>query len=263
MVVGALSLISQIIIIVLLQRQTNDCIQYVSFWINPIFLALSIGSLFSAARYAHVWWFIGSSIIFGIGTINRHICLYVINVVYITYSFIIPIYIILIFFAIKELRNWKFSLISMYLVSFDVITNFVVIYYFLQNDDYFFASLQILFTFLAHIFGSFSNNLFGAEYNNLSKCDKILSFTGLGRPYFKIKSWIEVSENSSKIYTKLANKHRIWGIMFESFPSITLHLYASLIAKQFSFELITSIIVSIISISYHWVASFKAIISWW
>ena len=51
------------------------------------------------------------------------------------------------------------------------------------------------------------------------------------------------------MYTKLAQKHEIWAIMYESFPSITLALYASLMADSFSFSLISSIMFSCVTIA--------------
>eukprot|EP01084_Bolivina_argentea_P187756 323351_1 len=219
-------------------------------WLNPCFIILNIALLFSNARYLILLYNIILLIITLIGTVNPSMCSEILNVIYIVHSFGVPMYIILIFFTIKELKQWKFDLISIYLVSFDVLTNIIVIYYFITDThDYMFAALQILFTILGHIFGSFSNSLFGEEYNNLSKTDKILSFAGFGRPWFSVKSWIEIYDE--KIYTKLATKQRIWGLMFESFPTVTLHLYAVLIAKHFSFSLISSIVVSCIAITYN------------
>ena len=236
-----------------------DCTRFFVSWINPVSMLLFIGLLFSKARYPNLLYGIILIMVYWIGHFNEFMCTVVLNVVYLLHSFMVPVYIILIFFAIKELATWKYGLISMYLVSFDVITNLIVIYYFFQNGDYFFAALQILFTFLGHTFGSISNNLFGDEYENLSTVDKILSFMGFGRIYFRIKSWSEVKDDN-KIYTKLATKQRIWGMMFESFPSIVLHVYAYVIAKQFSLSLVSSIVVSCISISYNvWLYMIKII----
>eukprot|EP01084_Bolivina_argentea_P102358 183386_1 len=70
--------------------------------------------------------------------VNSAFCMIIINVQYLVHVVMIPVYIILIFFVIEELKQWKSNVLSMYLMSFDVTTDFIVIYYFIYTNDYIF-----------------------------------------------------------------------------------------------------------------------------
>ena len=102
--------------------------------------------------------------------------LYIINVIFLSYAVMIPFLMFSIFFAVKALREWKIGMLSLYLVSFDEITTFAVIYsFFASNNHYFYGVLQILFLISSNWFSGSSNNLFGEEYKNLTKCDKFMA----------------------------------------------------------------------------------------
>eukprot|EP01084_Bolivina_argentea_P151530 264477_1 len=87
---------------------------------------------------------------------------------------------------------------------------------------------------------------------NLNKKDKILALVGLGGPWFLINSWSEeeTKESKPKKYLSLYNKYKIWELMFESFPSVGLQIYALLVQNNVSISIILSILISIISITY-------------
>eukprot|EP01083_Nonionella_stella_P156791 508145_1 len=92
----------------------NDCMVFSGYlWFNPVFMIMSIYLLFSDARCAilgyHV--IIASLVLIGAlmpGTCTKGTLAYSIHCV------IIPLYIIIIFATIEELKKWKLSIISMY-----------------------------------------------------------------------------------------------------------------------------------------------------
>jgi len=72
---------------------------------------------------------------------------------------------------------------------------------------------------------------------------------GLSRSLFLIKSWCEI--DGENVYKALSNKHKIWELMFEGFPSITLQIYALMTSDEFSETFLISITFSIVSISFN------------
>ena len=88
----------------------------------------------------------------------------------------------------------------------------------------------------------------------MSRKDRMIAFVGFGTLYFKVKSWSEVNQShigsEGGIYTKLAIKHKIWVIMFETFPSLVLQIYASFVQRdsQLSLTLISSITFSLLHV---------------
>ena len=220
-------------------------------WINPLVMLISFVSLISEGRYLIIFYHIIAGIVALFGVLDDSIC-YVIKFPFITNSIMFPLYIILIFMTFPEIKRFKFDIMGMYLVAFDEVTDIIVIIYFFGTGDYLFAVIQIFCILSGNVFGAFSNNLFGEEYKALTKADKIVSLAGFGRPWFIIKSWNEVdNEENDKMYTKLQKRHEIWAIMYESFPSIVLTIYASLIAEKFSLSLIVSIVISCTTVSFN------------
>ena len=229
-------------------------------WLNPIFMLLSILLIiFSDGRWLIVALHIIAGIIASFGIIDPRICS-VMKLPFMIYSLTFPIYIILIFFTVKQISQFKVDVIGILLVAFDEITDIVVIIYFFNTNDYLYAIIQIFCIVSGNIFAAVSNQLFGDEYKELTKADKIFSFFGFGRPWFIIKSWVEKNndDNNDVMYTNLSKKHEIFAIMYESFPSIVLTIYAQLVAETFSSSLIFSIAVSSLNISF---STWKYIIS--
>ena len=175
------------------------------------------------------------------------------NVIFLSYAAMIPFFIFSIFFAFKPLKEWKSGMLSLYLLSFDEITTVAVVYsFFASGEHYLFGILQILFLISSNYFSGASNKLFGEEYENLRKWDKRMAYLGFGANYFKIKSWRETATKKAGIYTKLSQKHKIWAVMFEIFPSLALQIYASLVDAntELSVTLNASIILSCINITF-------------
>lgn len=187
------------------------CLPHVRVLWDPIYLFINAVLLFSDVRYVIISYQVIIGIIFASLWIVWGFCFRFLNVIYLSHTFLIPVYIILMFAAIKELKNWKIGILSMYLVSFDVVTDIVVIYYFIESTDYLFAVMSIIFIIVGQIFGSFSHHLFN-DGIVLTRTDKILSFTGLGRPWFLINSWSE--KNEVKTYKTLYYKVCVVSIVF-------------------------------------------------
>eukprot|EP01084_Bolivina_argentea_P132456 233748_1 len=222
-------------------------------FLNPFIIIAVIYLLFSDAKYFVLCYvFMGViSVIFD-RTVPA-ICLAT-HLIFVLYSIFTPILMVLLFLSLKELKEWKFGLISMYLSLFDIATDIVVISQFIQNKDYQFVALLCLFIFSGQIMGSFADN-FSHLNDKLTKTDKIISLIGFSRIWFLINSWSE--QNEDRKYLKLYNKHKIWEIMFESFPTITFETYALIlnVRDPFSeinlFALYFSIFFSLISVTYN------------
>eukprot|EP01084_Bolivina_argentea_P132454 233744_1 len=229
------------------------CSNVIGLIFNPFIIISAIYLFFSDAKY-----FVLCYLLMGMISVIFDITVYAIcwatNLILVLYSIFTPILMVLLFLSLKELKEWKFGLISMYLSLFDIATDIVVISQFIQNKDYQFVALLCLFIFSGQIMGSFADN-FSHLNDKLTKTDKIISLIGFSRIWFLINSWSE--QNEDRKYLKLYNKHKIWEIMFESFPTITFETYALIlnVRDPFSeinlFALYFSIFFSLISVTYN------------
>eukprot|EP01083_Nonionella_stella_P268886 909269_1 len=218
----------------------------------PLFWSMMVLDIYlclsgSKAIYPAVFYLIIQSIIALFGTIEDNLCYYVLNIQYIVLSILIPIYVIIIFWMFKELKNWKAGLASMYLISFDLISDVFVIYQFLENHDYQFAAFQITFMIVGQMFGAFSGICFDHGYQ-LDPLDRILNFFGLSDMWFLIKTWTE-TELENK-YKTLYQKHKIWEIMYQSIPSLALQVYALFVTETSPFVLVSSTALSMITATF-------------
>eukprot|EP01083_Nonionella_stella_P060332 157591_1 len=252
-----LSVLCQLIVWGVWTKETKDYFDYTCFdwsgvlWMNPVYMILSLALLLSDARYVILLYNTILGIIASFDIVNTLICMHVINVQYLTHALMAPIYIILIFFTIKELKQWKLDLIHIYLALFNVFTDIVVVYYFFTSGEYIFAALQLLFIVLGQIFSSFSNSCSDIyDHDELTATDKIFSFLGFSHPWFIINGWIEDDTNGDCKYLKLRKKHQIWELIFEDIPTVALQLYASLVIDELALSIILSIIISIASTTY-------------
>ena len=114
--------------------------------------------------------------------------------------------------------------------------------------------------------GNYANNLYCAWTNlwrilqiyfgrreeiiqvKLDVFDKIIALFGFGRPWFFIRSWSDTSKEQK--YAKLYRKHKIFELMYESFATVALQLYVSLVSNHFSLTIFQSLLASFLSISY-------------
>eukprot|EP01083_Nonionella_stella_P268887 909271_1 len=217
----------------------------------PIFFSMMALDIYlclsgSKAFYPTAFYIFIQSIIALFGTIEDSVCYYVLNIQYIALSMFVPIYIIIIFWMFKELNRWKTGLISMYLISFDLISDVFVIYQFLQNHDYQFAVLQIAFMIFGQTIGAFSG-IWSDHGYQLNVLDRILNFLGFSDMWFLIKSWTE-TELENK-YKNLYQKHKIWEIMYQSTPSLALQVYALFVTETSPFLLVSSAALSMITVT--------------
>eukprot|EP01083_Nonionella_stella_P301135 1031525_1 len=227
----------------------NDCMAFSGYlWFNPVFMIMSIYLLFTDARCATLGYHMIMASLVTAGSLMPKTCT-LSTVPYSIHCVSIPLYIIIIFATIEELKKWKLSIISMYLVSFDIVTDIIVIYYFIvETHDYIFAILQISFILTGQVFGAFSDNLSAISDIKLTTTDKVASLFGFSGPWFLIKSWSEV--NGETMYLQLSKKHKIWELMFEGFPSVALQIYALLVIDESSGAIIPSIVISSLKIAF-------------
>jgi len=212
-----------------------------------VIVIINVLLLFTAARYAVICHAVIFGMILGFALINDDLCTYT-NINYIVHALLIPFYVSRIFSTVDELKKLSKGIISMYLIAFDVVTDIIVIYYFIQSGDYYFAVFQILCIFIGKLFGAFSHSIFN-DGVILTRMDKILSFFGLGRSWFLINSWR--ANDKENMYMILYRKSEIWEIMFELFPGIALQIYALLTLEIHSLSLIVSIFFSVLTINHN------------
>ena len=175
--------------------------------------------------------------------------------------YFVPFSIIYLFWVIKPLKRFTISIISIYLVTLDVLTDILVIFYWIFRGDYIWAIIQIMFILIGQIFGAFSSYIVHEDKEissvSLTRVDKIMSFLGFGRAWFSIKSWSDTSKQQK--YRKFYRKHKIFELMYESFPTVTLQLYVSLVSDQYSSTIFRSILFSFLSMSYSVILYLSAI----
>ena len=232
----------------------SDCLSYIfPVWVNPCFIIFSLYLLCTSRRYFIIVFNLNFVMIFVIGLTSPFMCTYVINVVFLGYAFMTPFLIFSLFLAFEPLKEWKTGVLLLYLGSLDEVTTIAVIYSFFASEIYWiYGILQLVFLISSNYFSGTSNKLFGEEYENLTICDKCMAFLGFGAQYFKIKSWSEVGDNAADhIYERLEMKHQIWTVMFETFPSLGLQIYASLVEPntELSVALTASIMFSCLRVT--------------
>ena len=230
-------------------------------WLNPLFVITNIYLLrtpfWSLAVFHNVILAIISS--FDLVLINTNLgssfCSSILNIQCIVLSLTIPIYIILLFRSIPTLKQWTMSLVGIYLVAFEVFSDFVVIYYFIDEKQVILVVLQIAFIVFGQVIGAVAD-AFGRHRDELSVTDKVMASVGFARIWFTIKWWAEIAVNGeSGKYGALRRKHKIWNLMYESFPSIALQIYAALTTDLPPATLIASIIFSTVSVSFTMIRS--------
>eukprot|EP01083_Nonionella_stella_P196484 722940_1 len=213
-------------------------------WLNPMWIIFNIMLLFSPARLPIIMYNVMILIITAFGWKVAYMCSMIININFVVHALFIPLYIMVIFYSVKELSQWKTDLIQMYLVAFDIVTDIIVIYYFANNKHYIFAVLSSIFIVLGQIVGTFSEHCTGHKSETLTTTDKIMAALGFSSPWFIINSW------SDPRYYILEHKHQIWEMMFENMPGVALQVYAAITQEEGGASLGISITVSVITITF-------------
>ena len=158
-----------------------------SSWMNPVFLFSSLYLLFSEFRSLTIFQNVILLSIFLLGKLSNSIyfCSAVVNVQYIVHSFCIPIYIFLLFKSLPSIRLLSTSLFGLYLTAFDLFSDFVVVFYFIVEQEPIFAFLQLMFIVTGQVVGAISD-VFGSEHGSYSVIDKVMAVTGFGRIWFTV-----------------------------------------------------------------------------
>eukprot|EP01084_Bolivina_argentea_P221598 375284_1 len=170
---------------------------------------------------------------------------YYVPVQFLFIAFIIPFWIIIIFWNRNELKSFILNTISMYLGLFSLLTDIIVIYKWIQHNDYWWAIIQIGLLIITELFIIIDVY----SYNKLSirkcECDTIF---GLTAPLLLMKSWSDLSDEQH--YKTIYYRYKAVKLMFTSFPSVILQLYVSLTNPTFTVSLFASILASFISLTF-------------
>ena len=221
-------------------------------WFNPFFVFSSFYLFLSEFRILIIFQNFILLIIFLSQQFNDsdYFCSIMVNVQYIAHSFLIPIYIFLLFKSVPRLRGLATSLIGLFLVAVDVYSDLVVVYVFFEETEYIFAILQVSFIITGQVVGA-TSDVFGEHSENLSVIDKVTAFFGFGRIWFTVNWWNEVmTQDGMGKYKVLRQKHKIWDLLYEAFPTVTLQVFAAMTSDVALTALVASITISAVSVSF-------------
>lgn len=139
---------------------------------------------------------------------------------------------------------------SFYVVAFDVFSDIVVIFYFINDNGPIFAALQMLFIIAGQVVGAITDVL-GDRSGNASRTDLVMALLGYGRIWFGVNAWKETaSADGMRHYKVLSKKHKIWELMYETFPTVALQIYAVMTIDVPVWALVLSITLSAVKVSY-------------
>ena len=222
-------------------------------WLNPVFLVSSFTLLFSEFRILAMLQNVALLLIVfaKYSTNSQWFCKSVVNVQYLIHSFLIPIYIMLLFRSIPQLRPLASSLVGIYLVAVDIYSDMVVVFFFINETEYIFAGLQILVIITGQVVGAITD-VFEGGNDKFTTTDKVMAGLGFGRIWFTMKWWNEkiTTEDDNGKFKILRQKHKIWDLLFEAFPTVALQIYASMTTNVSLTALAASIIISSVSASF-------------
>ena len=227
-------------------------------WFNPLFLFTSLYLLFSKHSNFRILTILQNVILLLIVLVDlvkandsQYFCFAIINVQYFVHSFSIPVYILLLFDSLPTLNRLKISIIGIYFVCIDVFSDFVVVYFFIDETEYLFAVLQIIAIIAGQTIGAVSD-VFSKIHEDFTTADKVMALMGFGRTWFTVNWWKETltTEDDNGKYKVLRKKHKIWDLLYETFPTIGLQIFAAMTTNVSPIALLISIVTSIISICF-------------
>ena len=231
-------------------------------WVNPLFVFSSFYLLFSEFRILVIF----QNFILMIIVLaqqfdeSQYFCSVMVNAQYIAHSFLIPIYIFLLFKSVPPLQGLAMSLIGLFLVAIDVYSDFLVVYFFIQENEYIFAFLQMSFIITGQVVGAMSD-VFGEHSENLAVIDKVMASVGFGRIWFTVNWWNEVmTQDGIGKYKVLRQKHKIWDLLYEAFPTVTLQIYAAMTTDVALTALVASITISAVCVSFSTILYLRALL---
>ena len=141
-----------------------------------------------------------------------------------------PILVIIFFRSFNEIREHFMSLIGIYASTFDFYTDILVIVYWWEEGNTSWALIQIFILLIAQLLALVHFRHVKKKIVTTGAClvilEKIFTVLGLGRQWFTILSW------SKREYEEELQTMKVWEIMYESFPSLTLQLYLAMIQNK-------------------------------
>ena len=177
------------------------------------------------------------------------------------------------------MHQLNLTISSVFTGLLDYITDILLIFYWIHNELYVFAVMELLFIIVSQIMSSLlikdvpHHAALAAKQNNTEETTKsardwiknilisCIFCLGFSRVYHSLKKW-----NGSKYYEYEYKWCKLWEIMYESIPSVVLSTYVTLmeitntnnnnnksvsisviVSMLFSFVSITNIIVSILN----------------
>eukprot|EP01084_Bolivina_argentea_P127882 226114_1 len=226
---------------------------YSLFSISPCVLATYFRALCSKQRFSH---FILWNMAFLPMVIMQSMYGFTAPLFYMV--LLVPIWVTVIFIQFKELRIFSMDIVTLYLITLDVITDIYLIWHwYIVTHDWVWATLQVSILIFAQIIASSKEPgvMQTIQTIKLTTIDKIMPVIGFGRQWYIIKSWSDKSSEDE--YYELSERVKIWELMLESFPSVTLQIYVALVSKTFDSSLVQSILASFFSMTWSiWVFLF-------
>ena len=106
------------------------------------------------------------------------------------------------------------------------------------------------FIITGQVVGAISD-VFGEHSENLSVVDKVMASMGFGRIWFTVNWWNErLTQDGIGKYKVLRQKHKIWDLLYEAFPTVTLQIYAAMTTDVAPTALVASITISAVCVSF-------------
>eukprot|EP01084_Bolivina_argentea_P316461 548570_1 len=183
------------------------------------------------------------------GTLIFLMCWLVLGVSIYYLGLISAIFGVIIYFILCENLRPYFDMIgSLYLNALDLVTDINVIFVWLTySDDYLWATIQICVIVCAQIIQSvfiFESHRYyndGIKFNCISM---IITFVGFGKQYLGIHSW------RNNQYLIRYDTLRLIEIIYETMPTTALQCYVMIRNQEFYTNIILSLFVGIVTISY-------------
>ena len=138
-------------------------------------------------------------------------------------AFILVAVIPMVFFIIRDEKTFKdpFSILGLYSATFDLLTDILIIIYWLVTKNYIWAICQSLILIISQLLSAthFDSDVKCCQCN----CETLITWIGFGRQYYTVRAW------SDEEYLIELEIMKVWELFYESFPSMMLQMYLLLI----------------------------------
>ncbi len=154
-----------------------------------------------------------------------------------------------------ELRSMFMSLFGGFLSLFDMNTDFTILILWISGGLYFWVIMQLVFILAGTFYSAFYIDDYYFITDSTHRKTKsiprlfwgrMFTLFGLGRLYHAIVGWDELNNKDMEIANRAL---KLWEMVFESFPTITLQFWVSLYT-DFDINIVLSLFVSFASISF-------------